>query len=375
MQFERNNKLINKKIRQYFVPTIISVFASNMAVVVDALIVSSIIGSDALSGLQVMFPYICFANLLCWMIGLGGSLICAAAKARFDDDAANKIFTVALFSILIISALITVAGLLFPETIIGFLSNSPHINTYALDYFRMYNLGVPFFCFMFCMFYFVGTDGMPEFTSKALIFASILDPLFDFILMYYFHMGMAGSGLATTISFIGGSLFLSAYFFKSSRTLKIVKVKAITILKDFLNVCKSGFGGASTQIYLTITGLLYNASIMHLMGSDGLVALEICTNTLLIISIFFIGQVETASPILSVYHQDRDYTAIGHIKNVSFKFLLVVSIVFTLVLAFFPDVILTLYSVKMQYAAIVSNALRLYGLYYLSLGFVFFYIF
>lgn len=375
MQFERNNKIIRSKFWQYFFPTVLSIFASNMAVVVDALIVSALIGVDALSGLQIIFPFICFVNLLCWMIGLGGSLICASAKTRFDEDEANKIFTVALMSILIIGIIITVIGLLFPENIIGFLSNSAHVNTYALDYFKMYILGVPFFCFMFCMFYFVGTDGMPKFTSIALIIASIIDPTFDIILIYYFHMGMAGSGLATAMSFMGGSLYIATYFLKSNRTLKIVKVKFMSNIKDFLNICKSGFGGASTQIYLTITGLFYNGVIISLMGNDGLIAQQICTNTLLIISIFFIGLVQTVSPILSVYHQDNDYTSIDYLKNISFKFLLVVSVFFTAVLLFLPNIILSLYSVDAQYAAIVSNALRLYGLYYLTLGFVFFYIF
>ena len=375
MQFERNNKIIKSKFWQYFFPTVLSIFASNMAVVVDALIVSALIGVDALSGLQIMFPFICFVNLLCWMIGLGGSLICASAKANFDEDEANKIFTVAVSSILLIGVIIMIIGLLFPENIIGFLSNSTKVNIYALDYFKMYILGVPFFCFMFCMFYFVGTDGMPKFTSTALIIASIIDPVFDIILIYYFNMSMAGSGLATAMSFMGGSLYIATYFFKSNRTLKLIKIKLTSNMKDFLNICKSGFGGASTQIYLTITGLVYNGVIMSLMGNDGLIAQQICTNTLLIISIFFIGQVQTASPILSVYHQDRDYTAIEYLKNISFKFLVVVSAVFTIILVFFPNLILTLYSVDMKYSVIVSNALRLYGLYYLSLGFVFFYIF
>ena len=366
MQFERNNKLIKSKFWQYFFPTVLSIFASNMAVVVDALIVSALLGVEALSGLQIIFPFICFVNLLCWMIGLGGSLICASAKARFDEDEANKIFSVAVMSILLIGIIIVVIGLIFPNVIIGFLSNSPNINQYALDYFRMYLIGVPFFCFMFCMFYFVRTDGMPRFTSTALIIASIIDPVIDIILINYFHMGMGGSGLATALSFVGGSLYIATYFFKSNRTLKIVKVKFTSNIKDFINICKSGFGGASTQIYLTITGLMYN---------DGLIEQQICTNTLLIISIFFIGLVQTASPILSVYHQDRDYTAIEYIKKISFRFILITSVFFTSLLVFFPDAILTLYSVDAHYHALVSHALRLYGLYFLTLGFVFFYIF
>ena len=375
MQFERNNKLITSKFWQYFFPMVLSVFASNMAVVVDSMIVSALIGVDALSGLQILFPLITFLDLLCWMIGLGGSLICASAKADFDENKANRIYSVALIAILSISLIIMVIGLSFPETVIGWLSNSVHPNPYALDYFRMYIIGVPFFCFMLCMFYFVGTDGMPEFTSKSLLIASILDPLFDFILIYFFHMGMAGSGLATTISFIGGTLFMCLYFFKPERTLKFVKVKLSSIFKGFADICKAGFGGASTQLYLTINMLAFNSIIIAMMGDVGLISQQICTDMLLIISIFFIGLVETASPLISVYYNDGDYSAIEYIKKISFKFLLIVSVIFTAIMIFLPDIIMLLYSVKIEYCPVVSNALRLYGLCFLPLGFAFFYIF
>lgn len=375
MQFERNNKLIISKFWQYLIPTVLSVFASNMALVVDSVIVSSLIGVDALSGLQILFPLIAFIDLLCWMVGLGGSLICASAKADFNEKRANSIFSVSLISMLFISIILTVIGLLFPETVIGWLSNSVHPNLYALEYFRMYILGVPFCCFMLSIFYFIGTDGMPEFTSKALIIASILDPLFDVILIYFFHMGIAGSGLATTFSYIGGSLIMALYFFKPNRTLKIVKVKLSSIVRGFANICKTGFGGASTQLYITITALIYNSIIIAMVGNIGLISQEICTDMLLIISILFMGLVETISPLISVYYTDCDYSAIEHIKTISFRFLLIISVIFTAIMVFFPDIIMIVYSVKSQYYPFVSNVLRIYGLYFLPLGFVFFYIF
>ncbi|WP_406534984.1 MATE family efflux transporter [Methanobrevibacter sp.] len=375
MQFERNNKLITSKFWQYFFPTVMSVFAANMAVVVDSVIVSSLIGVEALSGLQILFPFIAFLDLLCWMIGLGGSLLCAAAKANFDEKEANRIYSVANVSVVAIGIIIMIIGLLFPDMIIGWLSNSVTPNVYALDYFRMYTIGIPFFCFMLSMFYYVGTDGMPEFTSKALIIASILDPLFDIILIYFFNMGMAGSGLATSISFIGGSLFLSLYFFKPNRTFKMVKVKFAIAVKDFIQVCKSGFGGASVQLYLVISTLFCNSVIISLMGDQGLMSQEICTSVLLIISIFFIGLVETVSPMLSVYHQDNDYSAIDYLIKISIKFIAIVGVIFAAISFLFPEVILMLYSVKMQYASMVTDAIRLYGLSFLTIGFAFFYIF
>ena len=375
MQFERNNKLITSKFWQFFIPTVLSVFAANMAIFVDAVIVSSLVGVEALSGLQIIFPFISFVDLLCWMIGLGGGILCASAKANFDEKQANTIYSAAIISIVFICIIIAVIGLLFPEIVIGGLSGSVHLNTYALEYFKMYIGGLPFAGLMFVLFYFVEMDGMPKFASIALVVASILDPLFDVILIQVFHMGMAGSGLATAISYVGGAIIMALYFFKPNKTLHLVKINLITLIKDFINICKSGFGGASTQLYITIATIFYNAVIISFLGDGGLVAQEICTNMLLIISIFFIGLVEAISPIIAVYYNDNDYNAIDNLKNISFKFITIVSVIFTGAMIFCPDLILTIFSVKAQYSAIVANAVRLYGLYFLPLGFVFFYIF
>ena len=89
---------------------------------------------------------------------------------------------------------------------------------------------------------------------------------------------------------------------------------------------------------------------------------------------FVIG-LDAIPPILSVYHQDKDYSALNYLKNISFKFIAIVGVVFAAILLFMPNVVIMLYSVKVQYVAIVTEALRLYGLSYLTLGFVFFYIF
>lgn len=375
MQFERNYKLVNGKFWQYFFPTIFSVFVGNMAVVLDSMIVSSLVGVESLSGLQIMVPVTCLINLFALMIGFGGSLICAAAKANFNEKEANIIYSVSIISIVFIGILLTMFGLLFPDIIIRCLSGSTQPNLYALEYFKMFIFGVPFFCYASCMFHFVRSEGMTKFTFKALLVASILNPLLDIIFIYYFYMGIAGSGLATAISYIGWSIYISGYFFKSEKTLKIIKVNLASSLRYFLNICKSSFAGASNQLYLTISMLCYNVVIITWMGDAGLLSQQICTNTLFVISIFTIGLTQTTSPIISVYYQDEDYSSVDYIKSMAFKYLMIVGLVFAGILIFFPNIIMTIFFVDIKYQGIVTNALRLYGLSYLTLGFVVFYIF
>lgn len=375
MQYKRNYKLIDSKFWQYYFPTLFSIFAGNMAIFIDSLIVSSLIGVEALSGMQIMFPLSCFVNLWYWMLGLGGSLLCATAKANFDEKEANTIFSVSIRFVVFVGVLFTILGFLFSNVLIGYLSNPIHPNSYALEYFNMYIFGIPFLCFLMSMYHFVRADGFAKFGFHALLIASILNPVFDVILIKYFNLGMTGSGLATTISYIGGSIYMSMYFFKSTRTLRIIRVKLSLAIKYFLSIIKLGFASASTQLYITLSMLVYNYFIMAFIGDEGLFSFQICINTFFLISIFLLGLAQTVSPLLSVFYPDGDYSAVDHLKNLSFKLTIVVGVAFAGILMFFPQPILMLYSVDIQYYQIVTNALKFYGLGYLPIGFVILYIF
>jgi Na+-driven multidrug efflux pump len=373
--FERNYKLLNNKYWEFLIPTILTVMTGNIALIIDSIIVSTLVGTVALSGIQVIEPLASFFSLLCWMMGLGGSILYTATKVDFDEKEANKIFTVAVASVAIIGLILTVIGLSFTGNIIQLLSNSPQANSYAIEYFKMYIWCAPFLCYMFCLYYFVRGEGMTRLTFKSSLILSIVNLTFDIVLMKYFNMGIAGSGLATTISYIAASTYVSVNFFKSTNSIEFVKVKLHSFISTFLRICKSGFAGASDQLYTTITLLIYNYLIILFSGTEGLFSLQICTNTLFFISIFLIGLMQAASPMLSVYYREEDYSGVNYVKNKSLKLIFIVGFVFAVLLITFPDVLLVLYSVSDQSSQFVLNSIRLYGLRYLTLGFTVFYVF
>ena len=155
MQFERNYKLLHNTYWKFLIPTILTVMTGNIALIIDSVIISTLISPVSLSGIQVIEPLASFFSLLYWMIGLGGSLIYMNTKADFDEEKANKIFTVAIGSITLIGLIVMSICLLFTNEIIPLISSSATANSYAVDYFRMYAMSVPFFCYILCLSYFV----------------------------------------------------------------------------------------------------------------------------------------------------------------------------------------------------------------------------
>lgn len=375
MQFERNYKLLGNTYWKFLIPTILTVMTGNIALIIDTIIISTLLGVASLSGIQVIEPLASFFSLLYWMIGLGGSLIYTTTKADFDEEKANKIFTVAMISVTLIGLILMVVCLLFTNNIISLISNSVQANSYAVDYFSMYALSIPFLCYTLCLYYFVRGEGMTKLTFKSSLLISIVNLSMDIVLIKFFNMGIAGSGLATSISYCVGAIFVSIYFFRFTSSIKFVKVKLNSFIKTFIDIVKSGFAGASNQLYSTIVVIVYNYLIISFSGYHGLYSFQICINTLFFMSIFLIALMQSSSPMLSVYYKEGDYSGVNYLKNKSLILISLIGFVFAIFLITCPQTVLALYSVSDKSSDFLLNAIQLYGLRYFTMGFSVFYVF
>ena len=374
--YKRNYQLLNNKFKEFFIPTLFTSMAGNISIFVDSLLVSFLIGVINLSVMQVIEPIATFLNLLYWMIGLGGSLICAVAKAEFDQKKSNEIYTSSIFSIVIIGIIITIVSLIFSDTIIQILCASNSLKPMVSEFFSYYIIGIPFLCYMMSMSYFIRMDGFLKLPFISLIISNVSNLILDFVFIYYFNMGLHGAALATSISYIIGSVCMSTYFFRKSRTLKFIKIGFSTLFNHLKDMCKSGYSTASTQFYLTIKLVVINILLLSVSGAIGLSAFNMCYNSLFIISIFIIGIAQSMSPIVNVYYKEKDYRGVDYVMKKSLKMMIAVSLIFVAVLCIYPQILLLLFNVvDTNHIQYIMNAVRLYSLSFLALGINFLYIF
>ena len=354
--YERNYELLRSKFSEFFLPTLFTSMAGNICLFVDGLIVSFLLGAGNLSAIQIVAPVATFVNLIYWMIGLGGSVLCSVAKAEFDSDKSNGYFTVAIMSLLAIGILIAVFGLAFSGSIAKFLCASqsaliPDVNSYFVSLI----IGMPFLCYMMSLSYFIRADGIPTLPFRAILLANIINICFDVIYIKFFALGIGGAALASSTGFLMGSIFISYYFIKSERTLKFIKLK---------------------QLYLTLKLFIINILLGIYVGKSGLVAFGICYNSLFILYIFLIGTAQTMSPIVSVYFKEEDFSGVDYVIHRSLKIVLVSSLALSVLFIVYPQSLLMLYSVKNPAdVPVVLNALRIFAISYVGTAITFLYTF
>ena len=374
--YERNHKLIDSKFKEFFFPTLLTAMAGNICIVVDSILVSFFIGVANLSAIQLVSPLITFTNLIYWMIGLGGSILCSVSKAEFDEESSNSYFSVSISSLCIIGILITIVGLIFSKDILGILCRSQQLLPMVNSFYTVILFEMPFLCYVMSVSYFVRVDGMPNLAFRSILLANIVNLCCDIIFMGVLKMGVGGAALATVVGYAVGSIFISTYFFKSERTLKFIKLKKEQFINKFKEICKSGFPSSSTQLYFTIKIYIYNVLITLGIGPAGIAAFSICDNSTFIVYMFLIGAAQTMSSLVSVYFKEEDYSSVSYIVKKSLRFALISSMVFSLIIIVCPEVMLLLYSVKdPSYVPTVLNALRLFAISFVGVAITFLFTF
>ena len=72
-EMRRSGNLLQKKFRQYLLPMILASLASSLSEFLDGIVVSNLLGSDALALINLGMPVILIYAVIYSLIGIGGS--------------------------------------------------------------------------------------------------------------------------------------------------------------------------------------------------------------------------------------------------------------------------------------------------------------
>lgn len=370
---DKRYKLITKKYKEFFWPTLAMTMANNMALFVDSVLVSTFIGVDKMPAVQLCFPIVAFVNMVYWMLGLGGSLLASNLTADHKRDDASRVFSVSMISVVIFGIAVAVLGSLFMPGISTLLCKDELYLGDVRDYGRVLVCGMPLLCFIMSLSYFSRADGAPKVGFWAVVISNCVNLCMDTVLIKLCGMGIKGAALATVIGYVCGSLFMLRYLCSKKRQLRFVNPFRIGgFFGELKNISIKGIPTASSQLYIMLKTQILNTMITSNVGSVGLQIYSIYSNSLFLVYIIFIGTAQTLSPIVSVYAHEGDYDRARYALKRSLKTALGGAVGIGLLFAVFPQIILLLYGIKdPEVISACKTGIRLYVFSYPGLAFFF----
>lgn len=217
---ERNNKLellgsapIPKALMALGVPIMIGMLINALYNLVDAYFVSGL-GKSQMGAISIVFPLGQVVVGLGLMFGNGAASYLSRLLGRGDKDTANKVASTALYSSLLIGAIIILFSTIFLKPILTMLGATETIMPYALTYSRIYILSCVFNVFNVTMNNIVSSEGAAKTTMCALLLGAVLNIGLDPLFIYTFNIGVAGAAIATAISQLVSTLVYLTYILR-----------------------------------------------------------------------------------------------------------------------------------------------------------------
>lgn len=220
---EHNNKMellgsapIPKALMALGVPIMIGMLINALYNLVDAYFVGGL-GESPMGAISIVFPLGQVVVGLGLMFGNGAASYLSRLLGRGDRETANKVASTALYSSVIIGAIIIIFATIFIQPILALLGATKTIMPYALTYARIYVISCIFNVFNVTMNNVVASEGAAKTTMCALLLGAVLNIGLDPIFIYGLDMGVAGAAIATAISqFVSTLVYLTYAIRKKS---------------------------------------------------------------------------------------------------------------------------------------------------------------
>ena len=217
---ERNNKMellgnapIPKALMALGVPIMIGMLINALYNLVDAYFVGGL-GESPMGAISIVFPLGQVVVGLGLMFGNGAASYLSRLLGRGDRDTANKVASTALYSSVIIGAVIIIFAAIFLKPILFLLGATDTIMPYAVAYARIYVISCIFNVFNVTMNNIVSSEGAAKTTMCALLLGAVLNIGLDPVFIYVLDMGVVGAAIATAISQLVSTLVYVAYVFR-----------------------------------------------------------------------------------------------------------------------------------------------------------------
>ena len=214
---------IEKLMRQYAIPCIISLLVGALYNIVDQIFIAnaSYLGSYGNAANTVVFPLTVVALAIAVMVGNGCCAFVSMALGRNEVDKAKRSVGNAVVLSITASLVLTAIYLIFANGIIAMFGGTVNEETFhhSQEYFFYITLGIPFYMFGQAMNPIIRADGNPRFAMASTLAGAVINIILDPIFIFCFRWGMKGAAVATVIGQVATTI-LAVWYLMNMRIIK-----------------------------------------------------------------------------------------------------------------------------------------------------------
>ena len=190
-----------KSILKFAVPTIAMTVFMSFYTMVDGFFVSNLIGTNALSAINLTAPVIQLVTAVSTMLATGGSAAVMKKMGEQKAKEAKEDFTFLILVNVIVGVVMCAAGYLAKDYIFSGMSLSADVERYCVEYLSCYLVfTVPILLMNNFTLYMIASE-RGNLSLICSVAGGILNMALDYVLIVRFGMGISGTAIATGIGY------------------------------------------------------------------------------------------------------------------------------------------------------------------------------
>ncbi len=320
-----------KNILKFAVPTIAMTVFMSFYTMVDGLFVSNLIGTSALSAINLTAPVIQLVTAVSTMLATGGSAVIMKKMGEHKTEEAKEDFTFLILVNVVVGFLMCGLGYLMMDRIFAGMNLSADVEGYCVEYLSRYLLfTVPILLMNNFTLYMIASE-KAALSLVCSVTGGVLNMVLDFVFIAGFGMGISGAAVATGL---GYSVTAVAGLIVFSRKKSLLHFKKpVMRFKVLAGAATNGCSEMATALVTSIITMMFNWTMLRYVGEDGVAAVTIIMYVLMFASSLYTGYSYGVAPMLSYYYGEQNHEKLKKLVAVSLKVIAVISVM-TVVMSF-----------------------------------------
>ncbi len=314
-----------KNIFRFALPTIAMTVFMSFYTMADGLFVSNLIGTNALSAINLTAPVIQLVTAISTMLAAGGSALIMKKMGEHKTEEAKEDFTFLILVNVIAGAVMCAAGYLVMEHMFAGMNLSADVEGYCIEYLSRYLLfTVPVLLMNNFTLYMIAS-GKAALSLICSVTGGVLNMVLDYVLIAVFHMGIGGAAIATGLGY-SVTAVAGLFVFSNKKSLLCFK-KPVLRFQVLAKAAANGCSEMATALVTGIITMMFNWTMLRYAGEDGVAAVTIIMYVLMFASSLYTGYSYGAAPMISYYYGEQNHEKLKKLIAVSLKTITGISVI------------------------------------------------
>lgn len=312
-------------ILKFAIPTIaMSVFMS-FYTMVDGLFVSNLVGTKALSAINLAAPLIQLVTAISTMLATGGSAVIMKKMGEQKSEEAKEDFTFLILVNVVTGFVMCGLGYLLMDKVFAGMGLSADVSGYCMEYLSRYLLfTVPVLLMNNFSLYMIAS-GRATLSLICSVAGGVLNMVLDYVFIAIFGMGIGGAAVATGLGY--SVTAVAGFFVFSSKKSLLHFKKPVMRFRVLANAAANGCSEMATALVTGIITMMFNWTMLRYVGEDGVAAVTIIMYVLMFASSLYTGYSYGVAPMLSYYYGGQDNIKLKKLVCTSLRVIAVISII------------------------------------------------